>query len=180
MSLIQSLMPLLKNGSSVNFNLKEVNGQIQILIEPNLAKVEPETTDEVVATLQAALLHPVRLLCKRESTDAEVIAALTAITPGHEAANDQLVEYRQRLADASAEAKRKAEEKSAAKAAKAPAKPSKVTAAKGASSLTAPADESEGDNAQNAEGSQASASQDNGDEASSAAASPATADFSLF
>lgn len=165
MSLIQTVLPLLKNGSSLILNLKEVDGKIQVVIEPQLSNFDPETNDEVIATLQAVLVHPVRLVCERSTTDAQFIQALTSIAPIHESTCDQLAEYRQRLADAAAEAKVKAESKG-----KTPAKPVKAGAAKGAV-LTAPADEGD-----------ASTGEDTTptDATTAPAVSPAESDFTLF
>ncbi|WP_440986167.1 hypothetical protein ACQHIH_21680 (plasmid) [Xanthomonas sontii] len=172
MSFINTLLPLLKHGSSLNLNLKEVAGKIQIVIEPQLAKLEPETTDAVVATLQSVLVHPIRLTCEREATDQQFLDALTSIAPGHEAASDQLADYRQRLADASAEAKRQEAEKIASKTGKAAAKPAKGATASGATP-TAPADEGdeEGGNDATSDATVASATP---------AVSPAKTDFQLF
>lgn len=180
MSLIQSLLPLLKNGSSVNFNLKEVNGQIQVLIEPSLSNVEVDTTDSVVATLQAALLHPVRIMCNRDATDAEVIAALGVIGPSHEGTNDQLAEYRQRIADAAAEAKRLEAEKAAAKPAKGAVKNGKAKPAKGG--LSAPADESDDEESadDDSSGTEEGGTDGASTEAGAADSSPAKTKFDLF
>nr|WP_312130721.1 PRTRC system protein E [Stenotrophomonas pavanii] len=177
MSLIHTLLPLLKNGSSINLNLKAVGEKIQIIIEPQLAKLDAETTDEVVATLQSVLVHPIRLMCERETTDQEFLAALTSIAPVHEAGSDQLAEYRQRLSDAAAEAKRKEADKNAAKTGKSAAKPVKAVTTPG-SGLSAPADEGDeiaaGADVDGAEGSS------DASPAPAPAVSPANTEFELF
>ncbi|QRD62724.1 PRTRC system protein E (plasmid) [Xanthomonas citri pv. citri] len=172
MSFLKTLLPLLQHGSTINFSLKEVGGKVQIIIEPQLAKFEPETTDEVVATLQSVLAHPIRITCERETTDEQFLAALTSISPGHAAASDQLAEYRQRLADAAAEATRKEAEKAANKTTKAIAKPAKG-ATPAAASLSAPAGESDGDVDDTAAASDAPATP-------TPVVSPSTTDFQLF
>lgn len=169
MSLIQNVLPLLKNGTSLNLNLKEVDGKIQVVIVPQLAALDEEASDEVVASLQSVLVHPVRLLCDRETTDAQLMQAITGIAPAHEAASDQLAEYRQMLSDAAATAKVKAAEKAAAKPAKAAGKPVKAVAASGAS-ITAPDDESD----------ESAVQESNGTEAAPATVSPAATSFNLF
>jgi PRTRC genetic system protein E len=107
MSFIANVLPLLKHGSSLSLTLKEVGGQIQILIEPQLAKLDPDTTDEVVATLQAALVHPVRVLAERDATDATLLEILTKLAPSYSTLGDQLAEHQQRIEDAAAAARAK-------------------------------------------------------------------------
>lgn len=173
MSLIQNVLPLLKNGSSLNLNLKEVDGKIQVVIVPQLAALDEDTTDEVVASLQAVLVHPVRLMCERATTDAQLMEAITGIAPAHAAASDQLSEYRQMLSDAAATAKVKAAEKTAAKPAKAAGKNVMTVAAPGAT-LSAPEDEGDADAAQKAAGS------DSTPVAEPAPVSPSATSFVLF
>jgi PRTRC genetic system protein E len=178
MSFIANVLPLLKHGSSLSLTLKEVNGQIQIVIEPHLAKFDPDTNDEVVATLQAALVHPVRVMAERDATDAALLETLTKLAPSYSALSDQLAEHQQRIEDAAAAARAKAAEKTAAKPA------SKATAAKTTHKAATPAsaasttDDDGDDDAANGD--------DSGDtpvatpSATPAPPSPSAASFELF
>ena len=179
MSFIATITPLLKHGSSLSLNLKEVNGKIQIIIEPQLAKFDPDTTDEVVATLQAALVHPVKLLADADATDQTLIDTICKIAPVHESASDQLAEHQQRILDAAAAARAKAAEKTAAKPAK--AAPAKTTTKAAATTPTASAGaSSDSDEDGDDEAGENNAGDDETPVATPSAPSPATASFELF
>ena len=171
MSFLNTLAPLLKNGSTLNIALSEVNDQVQIVIVPQLAKFDADTTDPVQATLQSALAHPIRITTAKDAADQTLIDAIASITPAYQAAGEQLTGYLATIAAAAEEARVKAAEKTKAKPAKV------VTKAAGAaatpvSTASAGAGEAEGE--------------DEGDEASNAAAAPVQAtetvkpNFSLF
>lgn len=182
MSFIANILPLLKHGSSLGLTLKEVNGQIQILIEPQLAKFDEETDDEVVATLQAALVHPVRVMAARDATDATLIETLTKLATPYQSLSDQLAEHQERIEQAAAAARAKAAEKAAAKpaakatAAKTTHKGATAAAAASASASTSAADASdaEGDDEEAGEAPVATPT------TTEPAPSPATASFELF
>lgn len=183
MSFIANVLPLLKHGSSLALTLKEVNGQIQILIEPQLAKFDEETDDEVVATLQAALVHPVRVMAARDATDATLIETLTKLATPYQSLSDQLAEHQERIEQAAAAARAKAAEKAAAKpaakatAAKTTHKGATAAAAASASASTsaaADASDAEGDDEEAGEAPVATPT------TTEPAPSPATASFELF
>lgn len=185
MSFIANVLPLLKHGSSLALTLKEVNGQIQILIEPQLAKFDEETDDEVVATLQAALVHPVRVMAARDATDATLIETLTKLATPYQSLSDQLAEHQERIEQAAAAARAKAAEKAAAKPA------AKATAAKtthkGATSAAAASASASTSTSAAADASDAEGDDEEAGEAPVAtptttepAPSPATASFELF
>lgn len=183
MSFIANVLPLLKHGSSLALTLKEVNGQIQILIEPQLAKFDEETDDEVVATLQAALVHPVRVMAARDATDATLIETLTKLATPYQSLSDQLAEHQERIEQAAAAARAKAAEKAAAKpaakatAAKTTHKGATAAAAASASvstSAAADASDAEGDDEEAGEAPVATPT------TTEPAPSPATASFELF
>ncbi|NMI31433.1 PRTRC system protein E [Xanthomonas hortorum pv. vitians] len=180
MSFIANVLPLLKHGSSLSLTLKEVGGQIQILIEPQLAKLDPDTTDEVVATLQAALVHPVRVLAERDATDATLLEILTKLAPSYSTLGDQLAEHQQRIEDAAAAARAKAAEKAAAKPA------GKATPSKATNKAATPATSASASNTDDSGGDDDANGDDAGDSPvatpseAPAAPSPSTASFELF
>lgn len=182
MSFIANVLPLLKHGSSLSLTLKEVNGQIQIVIEPQLAKFDADTNDEVVATLQAALVHPVRVIAERDATDATLLEILTKLAPSYSALSDQLAEHQQRIEDAAAAARAKAAEKTAAKpAGKAtPAKTTHKAATPAASACATGASDDAGDDDTNGDDAGDTPVATPSTAPAPAAPSPSTASFELF
>lgn len=121
---IKSIAPLLSGSDRVKVEIAAAkDGKLTVLITTVLAKIDPDTTDPVIAARQAALARPIFLTVDGNADpDAELHAALASIQPVRQDIAANHAAYLDDLAKAEADAK--------AAAAAAKSKPKRVTGTK--------------------------------------------------
>lgn len=139
MSFLSSIKPLLRGSSTVAVTISQSDNGMNLLIQPKLEKHDPDTSDEALAALQAALAHPVRITIPADADpDAALAAALSRVNEHRAPVQDDLETYLDSLVQAQQEAKAAAEKKAATKGTKKVAKPTKSTQDDATTSEAAP------------------------------------------
>jgi hypothetical protein len=106
MSLINALRPILRDSSAITLTISVVENATCVLVVPRRVKHDPDTTDVSLATLQAALAQPIRILIPNgEDADQAVCDALLRINEHRSRVQNDLESYLDDLAKAQAEAK---------------------------------------------------------------------------
>ena len=119
MSFLTSIRPLLHEESEIQIRLRREGAQLSVTVIPKLLIAEPETTDETLAQLQAALSRPFHLtLAEADDPDLVLASVLTTVCDAQSATLDDLASYRAAIEAARAKAKDDAERKQAESAAK--------------------------------------------------------------
>ena len=134
MSLLATLLPMLKGASEFRINLSRSGENLRLTLQPILQNFEPDTEDQELAARQAALICPIVLTVPASPDPDQAISDLLAKI--HEArlpAQNALEPYieQQRIASeqataAAAEKAKKAADKAAEKAAEKSNKPLKA------------------------------------------------------
>jgi hypothetical protein len=146
MHFLASLAPLLGGSKHVTATIsREPSGALAVLLVSTLDRFDPEAIDPAVATLQAALAKPLRVVLPAEAPDEAFAAALTdyagartAVLTDLQAQLDALAQAQQAAKDAAAKAQ--AEARAKAK------KPKAATPVPAASAAADEEDEDEGTN----------------------------------
>jgi PRTRC genetic system protein E len=124
MPFLANLAPLLKGASEVTLKISAVDGGLSVVVIPRLEEFDPDTTDEGLAVLQAALSKPFHFRVPEGQDPDQLLAdALNSIGGARAPVVDEIARYREQMADA----KTSAQQSSAKKAEKAP-KPTPPTA----------------------------------------------------
>lgn len=137
MNFLAALSQLLTGSKSVTLTLtREPSGELAALIVSTLGNFDPEAADPAVATLQAALAKPLRIVLPAQEPDAAFAAALNSYAAAREAVLTDL----QAQLDALAQAQQAAKDSAAKAQAEA-----RTKAKKPKPSLPAPAEPSSDD-----------------------------------
>jgi PRTRC genetic system protein E len=131
---IATVRPLLRDQCEVQLRIRREGEAIAVTVIPKIAKLDPETSDETIAALQAALAKPFHLtIAANEDPDQALNKALRAIGTAQAAVQDDLDKYTAQIEADRAAAKAAQEKKQAeakAKGTKKPAHELAKTAAK--------------------------------------------------
>jgi len=127
---LSAVRPLLRDKSEIQLRILREGTALSVTVIPKIEKFDPDTADETLAALQAALSKPFHLnIAATDDPDQVLANVLTQIGQVQDAVHDDLEKYKAKIEADRTAAKEAAEKKKSGDKAKMDAKAKKTTPA---------------------------------------------------